>query len=314
MNKSIGSTVVDNFEQGKGCTITLDDGKTVLHIFWVTIEGPIGAGKSELIKVVETRLCDHFGKDRVYTLPENVAALLKSGLFQRYQKDPSRYAYQFQTKFFHTRTKDFLECWDTITQQVQTTHDPVHDNVHGGKIHKKVVLVTERSIFSDVIFMNVQQQCGNVDDDEYTDYLDLNSMWRLLYPIKPNLVIYCRPGADDDTIVNTCHERVVRRARDSELDLVDKNYNATVLREHDKMFNGGVTPAQLGIEVPVVLFDTTENYKDDHRIAMKKSGEVLSHINERWRPQIACAGEVSQFIPDASMSTGEKSVVGDGPQ
>jgi len=303
MNPTVASLVRD--ENG-GTNLALDDGVTNLNVFWVTVEGPIGAGKTEFIKVLEKGLKEQFGQNRVFVLFENVQKLLDSGLFQLYQKDPVKYAWRFQVNFFHTRTKDFLDCWENVIQPtVRKTYNPEQDVFMGGELYKKIIIVTERCIFSDVIFMDVQYALGNVTFDEYEEYMSLNKMWTRLYPVKPNLVLYCKPGYDVDTIIDKCQERIQERNRDSEKHLVTKDYNAMVLFQHDEVFDSeNITGADgfrytdsaiFGAKVRIVHMDTTENYRDDERVALKKSKEVINHVETHWQrqkaPCICCSSD-----------------------
>jgi len=246
-----------------------------LDVFWVSIEGPIGAGKSTLMEKLRGQLQAYYGEHNVVLMPENIDKLMQSGLFQEYQKDPKRWAYLFQTKMFHHRTIEFMIELHQLEKTAQAT------SMLGGwwgkdAKKKKVVVITERSIMSGEAFMNVQRRCGNVTDMEYDTYMDMHQMWKSLNPVHPSLIIYCTPGVDKDKIVDTCQERIVERDRDSEKELVTKAYNKVVLEEHENLFGGGAFP------IPVMRVDTTENYKSDDRIAMKKSAEVLDAINKHW--------------------------------
>lgn len=304
--QSIGSRVMDEYarhgQQGDdndtimGTRVRLDtDPLCIVDIFWVTIEGPIGAGKTELCNVLLPRLRETFGENRVFFVPENIDETMQSGLFQDFQRDPKRYAYQFQTVLFRTRTDDFLANWTRMLDVVGETPDPIHDAFHhtetieaeGWRHRRRVILVTERSILSDAIFMQIQNTLGNATDRELNDYMKLNAAWRLLYPAKPNLVIYCRAGSTVEGIVSLCDKRIKERRREAEEVLVTPEYNRVLLEEHERVFNnpamGSTARFHMGnqlrpFSVKVVLFDTTENYRDNKDVALKKSSEIISHI------------------------------------
>lgn len=103
LKQSIGSTVLHELSGGNVSKVLLSDG-TVLEVFWVTVEGVIGAGKSTLIEKLLPRFRTIFGENRVFFVPEN-EQLLKSQLFNDYCADPKRWAYQFQTVCFNRRTE-----------------------------------------------------------------------------------------------------------------------------------------------------------------------------------------------------------------
>ena len=245
-----------------------------LDVFWVSVEGPIGAGKTTLMNRLRDSLSIHYGHGNVVLLEENIDSLMESGLFQKYQKDPKRWAYLFQTKMFDLRTDEFL---NTIEKLKRTFMDPYIPLFAAFADVRQVVIITERSIMSGEVFMNVQQRQGNVDQTEYDTYMAMHAKWKQLYPVHPSLVIYCTPGKESAQIVDVCQDRIRERARDAEEELVTRAYNTILLEEHERMFGGGAFP------VPVMRMDTTENYKTDERIALKKSGEVLEAIKVHWK-------------------------------
>ncbi len=233
--------------------------------FWITVEGPIGAGKTELMKILVPSLEREYGEGNVVVVKENIELMMERGTFQRSQKDPVRYTYQAQTMWFHRRTTDWLRAW----------------NKEGGKTAR--VIISERSIFSDSIFMATTHRKGYVEDHELSDYLELHSMWVKIYPIWPGLILYCRAGESTEDILNLCDARIRERNREAETELVDKSYNAIVLEEHEKKFGDPSRHHSICIghdtaEIPVLCMDTTENYRDNELIALKKSAEVLDSV------------------------------------
>lgn len=244
-----------------------------LDVFWVSVEGPIGAGKTTLMNRLRDSLSVSYGHGNVVLLEENIDSLMESGLFQKYQKDPKRWAYLFQTKMFDLRTDEFLNTISKLHSSAMESWIPLL-TIH--QQSKRVVIITERSIMSGEVFMNVQQRQGNVDQTEYDTYMAMHTKWKQLYPVHPSLVIYCTPGKESAQIVEVCQDRIRERARDAEEELVTRAYNTILLEEHERMFGGGAFP------VPVMRMDTTENYKTDERIALKKSGEVLDAIKAHW--------------------------------
>jgi len=248
----------------------------ILDVFWVSMEGPIGAGKTTLMQKIYGSLADRFGMLNVFLLLENIDELLKSGLFQKYQEDPKRWAYLFQTKMFHFRTTEFKQELARIHNCAKELHAPT-GVCYGDPTPRRVIIITERSIMSGEAFMNVQRRRGNVDEMEYSSYMEMHEMWKQLYPVHPRLIIYCTPGADTETIVDKCQERIEERDRESEQKLVTKDYNRIVLEEHEKLFGGGA------FIVPVIRMDTTANYKSDERVAMTKSTEVMDAITKHWK-------------------------------
>jgi len=281
MKPSLDGRLMEGLSQGSPTIVQLPYGGGKARIFWVTLEGPIGTGETELCKVLSPRLQEHFGKDRVFYVAEPIDELMASGLFQDYQRKPKRWAFEFQTTFFDKRTDYFREAYDDMIHALAAS--PAQENDTEGC--KTAIMLSERSIMSDTCFMRVQYACGHCSKETLDRYLRLNSKWRELYRgMVPGLVVYCRAGNNTAGIVELCQKRIRERNREAEQDLVTPEYNAIVLREHDSMFATSarvVVDGFLGewaIGVPIVIVDTTENYRDDERVAMKKSSELLDHI------------------------------------
>jgi deoxyadenosine/deoxycytidine kinase len=286
MSQSIGSRVLKQLHGALSTPLdfTLPGTGEAARVFWVTIEGPIGAGKTELTKVLLPRLDQEYGHNRVFFVPEPIDELLSSGLFQRYQRDPARWAYEFQTVFFNLRTKYFRAAWSLMCRTLATTAEP-QDSAQGRKV---AIMLSERSIVSDTCFMRVQYRCGHCEEDTLHNYLALNAMWRELYKgVAPGLIIYCRAGSETEGIVALCQERIRSRQREAEEDLVTPDYNRIVLDEHEKLFGAEAGPHFVAegfgrepVAIPIIVVDTTENYRDDARVALQKSGELLDVIRQ----------------------------------
>jgi len=269
-----------------------------MEVFWVTIEGVIGAGKSTLIEKLLPRFKAIFGENRVFFVPEN-EELLKSQLFNDYCADPKRWAYQFQTVCFNRRTEDFQDCWDDILEKV--AHSLIEEgdymNQRSKRLHRRAVIISERSILTDGIFVKVQELYGTMTQREIEDYTRLNNQWtRGLYPIRPNLAILCLPA---ESTIDICQDRINERNRNdgAELKLVQKSYNKVVLDAHNLVLNSqGAKPGTMSVaefiirerkgmhevfHLPVFHFDTTENYRDDETVADRKATEILGEINKQ---------------------------------
>ena len=259
--------------------IWLPNGQEI-RVLWITLEGPIGAGKTELTKVFVPALEREYGADCVFYVAEPIDDLMASGLFQDYQRDPKTWAFEFQITCFDKRTDYFRAAWKAMEQKLMELHPT---NTYR---QKTVLLLSERSIMSDVCFMRVQHACGFVKEDSLQRYLAVNMKWRELYQgVRPGLVVYCRPGTQGDAVLDTCQARIRERNRDSEQELVTRAYNGKVLDAHDRVFGSGnvVFPAVFGqpeATVPVVCVDTTANYRDDAQVAQAKSAELLQHISD----------------------------------
>lgn len=176
-------------------------------------------------------------------------------------------------------------------------------NQRSKRLHRRAVIISERSILTDRIFVKVQELYGTMTESEIEDYARLNNQWtRGLYPIRPNLAILCLPasGISDGTeTIDICQDRIEERNRNdgAELKLVQKSYNKVVLEAHNLVLNPeGAKPGTMSVaefvirerrgiaevfQLPVFHFDTTENYRDDESVADRKASEILDRINKQ---------------------------------
>lgn len=190
----------------------------------IVVDGIIGAGKSTMIKNVLLQ-----GIPNSVEVAERVDKMQESGRLEQFYKDPARRALQFQIRVFHDRIKE-----------VQT----IYKNNLGADF-----LILERSIFTDRLFMQTLLNDGLVDATEWEDYFDLWEMWRQLMPVEPDLFVYLCPDLD------ICMERLHRRGREGET--VSREYQATLLEEHDKFFCDNVDIGER--KVPVLKITDEKN-------------------------------------------------------
>src|SRR5689334_17218268 len=108
----------------------------------ISIEGNIGAGKKRLLRVLES----HFGEENVEIIQEPVDLWTNcngQNLLEEYYKDPTRYAYTFQSVALVTR------------MMLQT------------KPQTKPIRILERSGYGDCCFAENCRANGLMDDVEF---------------------------------------------------------------------------------------------------------------------------------------------------
>ena len=139
------------------------------------VDGIVGAGKTTLIKAL-SQILSREGW-RITVIKEPVDKWVKSGLLQAFYEDPVRNAYMFQTVVFHDRVR---ECQEQHRKYREYTD----------------VFLMERSIFTDLLFMEVMHDDQSITTMERDSYLQLWEMWREVMPFEPDLFIYLRPDLD----------------------------------------------------------------------------------------------------------------------
>lgn len=170
----------------------------------VSIEGLIGAGKSEFCRILADNddikfvvRTEPVGDWNVSDEDGNTFNVLKE-----FYKDEKRYACMFQTLVLRSRVEQ------------------ARNIKHG---------LVERCILSDRMFGAVQKQLGNMNDIEYATYCyQFNQAVRDTPDIHGH--IYIR------TSVKTCLERINKRQREGE-DGIEEDYLNMLNTEHEKWLN-----------------------------------------------------------------------------
>lgn len=193
----------------------------------VVLEGLIGAGKSTLLRVLTEWLRGRGVRARA--VAEDADSWVKGGHLQRFYDgiEDGRECYIFQTFVHVTRAMAFEAAWKAA----------VADGVE--------VLVVERWPTTDrYVFMeNLAERVGRVDMAKYTTWWDY---WNEKTPAHPDCFVYVRPSIEE------CLARCRRRARDGE-NSIDHEYQAELLRLHDKMLGVGGAPHDSSRSDVVVL-------------------------------------------------------------
>lgn len=230
--------------------------------FVISISGPIGAGKSTLLTKVK-----HFlnGGEWV-TINEPLDDVVD--LLGKAYRDPVKYNLHLQIKFFSKR----LDATKRISEENKD----------------KTLFVSERTIYDDILFWNVQKRRDALDEFDDDIYRDLWKHWATLlktYNMLPNLFVYLRPDNDE------CLRRVAERNRGIEQGAVDETisvkdstgnfhqmtYNDLVIDEHDRRYLGNdYVSLPTGEKVKVLVLKTNSNFRDDPEEAKK----IASHINQ----------------------------------
>ena len=161
----------------------------------VVITGVIGAGKTSLVE----GLAEKMGATPFYEpLPETDNFMLEA-----YYKDPSRYSYSMQTLLLALRFR--------AQQEAQW------------RSNRGELCVMDSSIYADQAFLEVQRECGYVDELEYRAYLKLCEI-HFGFIQYPDLHLHLHLPLDTEL------ERINTRSRDCEsgipVDYLNKLRNA----------------------------------------------------------------------------------------
>ena len=222
----------------------------------VVISGAIAAGKSTFVK----RLCERSSSDTEYsTAPiyEPVGVWQKSGMLERFYKaigsDEISAAHKeaeaciFQIHAFDTRV-------DNITKAMGA-------NMRShSKDGRRQVYISERYMYDDMFFWELQCKNGSVAPQIEEMYQGLHSKWKRLIPM-PDLVVYLK----------TPHENLMRRlkerGRGEEASASLGTYQKNLVEIHEKYLSTatpGMAVMQDGETIPCVDIDGRKPFhKDD---------------------------------------------------
>lgn len=212
----------------------------------VTIEGLIGAGKSELLKVLR----DELSRRRIPTtvIDEPVESWKEPapdgtpGILERFYGDQKRWGYHFQTKAFLDRCT------------------AIRDALAKPEVGEIVLM--ERCPHTDKIFMELLHEDGQIDELEWKHYQQWWSFWTDVVPVVPDVVLYLRPPVD------CAMNRIKLRGRKGE-EGIPREYQAHLEAKHDEYY-GGKTVKMGNKTVKVVHLDTTQDFRADPSAARQE--------------------------------------------
>lgn len=187
-----------------------------------TVEGVIGAGKTSLLKALESAQPGKSGKKPiiVYEPVEKWMNTKLDGpdspsLFEKYYADKNRFGFMFQMFALQTRVADILQV--------------VNDN-------PDAIIICERSHMSDCeIFAQMMFESGILTKEEYHVYKEWYDMcMKYLFP-RFDAAIYV------GTSPSVCVERIMSRARTGE-EHISFDYIMKLHRLHEKWVTNASLP------------------------------------------------------------------------
>lgn len=270
----------------------------------VVLDGLIGCGKSTATVVLKREL--EVRGYTVFVVDEPVELWKKSGRLEMFYTDKRRRSFQFQVRAFHDRIVELRKVWEVLNirnlghylylfYMLLAVASLAFLNslisVYGSKslslytvppvvfgilvivgfvehlTREKVIVLMERSIFSDHIFAEILHQDEDMDSTELEDYESLRQMWVGLMPVIPDLFVFLRPDLD---IVMA---RMRGRGRPEESG-VSVDYQVKLLEGHDR-FYAQKKRDFAGKSVPMHVINTNYDYRDDHTGATRLVRELI---------------------------------------
>ena len=182
-----------------------------------TIEGNIGSGKSTLVKKLK-KTFDNIDNIKIIFLQEPVSVWEnikdKNGknIIEKYYENQKKYAFSFQMMAYISR---------------------IHQIKDVLKTNKNVIIISERSIFTDKeIFAKMLYDDNKIEEIEYNIYLKWFDEFVKDIPISG--IIYVKTNPE------ICEKRVIKRNRKGET--IPLSYLQNCHRYHENWLNNENTP------------------------------------------------------------------------
>jgi deoxyadenosine/deoxycytidine kinase len=201
---------------------------------FVAVAGNIGSGKSSLTRLLST----HYGWNAYFESVEDNPYLAD------FYADMKRWSFNLQVYFLSKRFND----------------------------HKKIVdgsasVIQDRSIYEDAeIFAKNLNQIGNMDDRDYTNYVELYKvMTQYLRP--PDLLIYL------DARIETLLKQIARRGREYE-----QSIPQSYLEQLSELYRGWIGTYKLGelLVIPSDEVDFVHERGDFNRMLLLIQGKLMN--------------------------------------
>ena len=201
------------------------------------LEGNIGAGKTTILNIIAKHFKDIEIVDEPVKQWQNISG---NNLLNLFYSDPQRWGFSFEFYSMLTKTQGLLKALDS----------------------EKPIIITERSLLSDKIFIDLSKELGKLNKMEY--HMLMNTYDFYLQNIYPPLtgIIYL------DTPVEQCVKRINKRNR-----LEESNIKKTYLEAIKKKLDELVKSSSMLIIKIDGIYDCERDYS-----------MVCDNISKYWHP------------------------------
>ena len=215
----------------------------------VILEGSIGAGKSTFLELLEKHLA-------VQAVQEPLKQWQDVGggnLLDNFYKDPSRWAYTFQSYAFISRIFEQRENLKTCIDKFQ---------------------ILERSVYSDrYCFAKNCHENGVMSELEWSLYKDLFAWFVDELTVFPAAFIYLQTSPE------VCYERVSRRSR-SEESVVALEYLKQIHGRHEEWIVNKIGVSEKLAKVPTLVLNVDKDFESDPVFARELCEKVAKLLRD----------------------------------
>lgn len=182
----------------------------------ISIEGLIGAGKTEFIKVLLKELKSLGYK--VKHIDEPVNTWSECGILENFYNDKKRWGYTFQTIAYSSRIQHIVNIYNN-----DSNNNDLPD-----------IYIAERGPHTDMLFEKMLFEDKFIKEMEHNMYLTWCQSWNLAIPsdMLVDGFIYLCPGVDE------AMNRIAKRGRPEEIGKIDKSYQVRLEEKHNEFLLG----------------------------------------------------------------------------
>ena len=208
------------------------------------LEGNIGAGKTTILKLLSKNFQDIEFVEEPVNQWQNLGG---ENLLEAFYKDPVRWGFSFEFYSMLTKIQSLLKAANS----------------------EKPIIIIERSIISNKLFMDLSKELGKLDTMEYKMLINTYEFYlQNVYP-QLNGIIYL------DTPVDECIKRIIKRNRGEEC-TIEKSYLESIKNKLDNLF-----------ENSAILVSKIDGKYDCERDSKRVCEDISGFIHPNQSPKAA---------------------------
>ena len=208
------------------------------------LEGNIGAGKTTILKIIGKNFKDVEFVEEPVKQWQNLGGM---NLLDSFYTDPKRWGFSFEFFSMLTKIKALLNAANS----------------------DKPIIIIERSILSNKVFMDISEEFGKLDKMEYRMLMNTYDFY--IQHVYPQLsgIIYL------DTPVEECIRRITKRNRGEECS-IEKSYLELLKKKFDEMANSST-----------MLVIRIDGMYDCERDSKRVCGDISNYLSSSNSPKPA---------------------------
>lgn len=211
-----------------------------------TLEGNIGAGKTTVLKIIQQYFNDIEFVEEPVSEWQNLGGM---NLLEQFYSNPERWGFSFEFFSMLSKIKALMKAAES----------------------DKPIIIMERSILSNKVFMDLSRELGKLNPMEYRMLVNTYDFYmKHVYP-QIDGIIYL------DTPVDECVRRIIKRNRGEECS-IDRGYLEALKRKFDEMTHSS----------SIVTYVLDGKY-DQKRDAEKISEEIFDFMHPNKSPKSVVA-------------------------